>query len=484
MAYRITIKAEHMVKHHELSKLLEIPVINAWLGPNAHVVSYTLKGTGLYNFMFICRVQLETLDDMRQFFKGRGPRLCMLLDIAGATREWDLHTSRMMNTWIHPNSAFALLGDACHPMHPYLSADSSSSSRGEIRLANTASRAQGAAQAFEDAAVLGALFSKVQNKGQIRNAIYKYEQLRKPRATKIVQESSANGMILHMLDGEEQRERDRRLRYEEPSEGFPNQWADPPLQSTIARVEIDLNLLDLLEEDQNEPLSSNDLARKTGADVSLMKLGPFAWMKEHPREFKAFVSWMTAQRKDMPSWLDVFPVREQLGGNIKAESVLLVDIGGGPGHQCVALKKRYPNLRGRIILQDTEDVIKEALFYPGIEAMVHDFWTEQPVKGALAYYLRNIMHDWPDRQCIQILRNIIPAMSKDSKILIDEMIAPSYRAHWRATQLDMTMMSSLAALERRETDWQSLLKAAGLRIVDIHTYTEELQDSIIVAVPV
>lgn len=55
------------------------------------------------------------------------------------------------------------------------------------------------------------------------------------------------------------------------------------------------------------------------------------------------------------------------------------------------------------------------------------------------------MHDWPDRQCIQILQNIIPAMNKDSKILIDEMIVPSYGAHWRATQLDMTMMSSLVA---------------------------------------
>ncbi len=136
----------------------------------------------------------------------------MLLDIAGATRKWDLHTSRMTNTWIHPNREFALFGDACHPMHPYLSVDSSSSSRGEIRLAKTAFRAQGAAQAFEDAAVLGALFSKVQNKGQIGIAIYKYEQLRKPRATRIVQESSASGIILHMPDGEEQRERDRRLR--------------------------------------------------------------------------------------------------------------------------------------------------------------------------------------------------------------------------------------------------------------------------------
>lgn len=94
------------------------------------------------------------------------------------------------------------------------------------------------------------------------------------------------------------------------------------------------------------------------------------------------------------------------------------------------------------------------------------------------------MHDWPDEQCVQILQNIIPAMGTESMILIDEMIIPSSGAHWRATQLDMTVMSSLAALERRKTQWQYLLHAAGLRIVDIYTYTEELQDSIIVAVPV
>lgn len=94
------------------------------------------------------------------------------------------------------------------------------------------------------------------------------------------------------------------------------------------------------------------------------------------------------------------------------------------------------------------------------------------------------MHDWPDEQCIQILQNIIPAMGTESMILIDEMIVPSYGAHWRVTQLDMIVMSNLAALERRKTQWHHLLHAAGLRIVDIHTYTEELQDSIIVAVPV
>lgn len=121
MAYRITIRADDMRKDTRLSKLLEIPVINAWLGPNAHVVSYTLKETGLYNFVFICRVQLDGIGDMHEFFKEWDPRLRMLLEIAEKPRRWDLYTSNEMETWLHPKSAFALLGDACHPMHPYLS---------------------------------------------------------------------------------------------------------------------------------------------------------------------------------------------------------------------------------------------------------------------------------------------------------------------------------------------------------------------------
>ena len=97
--------------------------------------------------------------------------------------------------------------------------------------------------------------------------------------------------------------------------------------------------------------------------------------------------------------------------------------------------------------------------------------------------MRNILHDYPDDKCKVILQLTKEAMGADSFILIDEMVLPDQRIHWQAAQLDIAMMSSLSAMERTKKQWYKLLESAGLKIVQICTYTEELQDSIIVAVP-
>ena len=97
--------------------------------------------------------------------------------------------------------------------------------------------------------------------------------------------------------------------------------------------------------------------------------------------------------------------------------------------------------------------------------------------------MRNIMHDFPDTKAAHILQQTKRAMAQDSSILIDDMVIPPKEVHWQAAQLDLTMMSTFAAIERTEKQWSSLLDLAGLKIKQIWTYTPELRDSIIVAVP-
>ena len=87
--------------------------------------------------------------------------------------------------------------------------------------------AQGAAQTFEYAAVLLRLLSHLGRKSQIPDLASMYEQIRKPRAMQVKWRSLATRDVNGMVDGEQQRERDRQLVEHQPFEGYPNPLADP-----------------------------------------------------------------------------------------------------------------------------------------------------------------------------------------------------------------------------------------------------------------
>ncbi|KAL8638299.1 MAG: hypothetical protein Q9228_004538 [Teloschistes exilis] len=57
------------------------------------------------------------------------------------------------------------------------------------------------------------------------------------------------------------------------------------------------------------------------------------------------------------------------------------------------------------------------------------------------------------------------------------MVLPNLGAHWHATELDLTMMSTLASMERSEIEWRNLLERAGLQIQTIESYTEDTRDT-------
>jgi hypothetical protein len=95
--------------------------------------------------------------------------------------------------------------------------------------------------------------------------------------------------------------------------------------------------------------------------------------------------------------------------------------------------------------------------------MPYDFHTPQPVKGARAYYLHSVLHDWPDEVCVDILKQVVGGMKRGySKLLINENIIPSQGADWQATGLDILMASLLSSKERTEEDWYALIEGSGL----------------------
>ena len=67
-----------------------------------------------------------------------------------------------------------------------------------------------------------------------------------------------------------------------------------------------------------------------------------------------------------------------------ANTVFLVDVGGNRGHDLLKFRARYPQIGGRLIVQDQCEVHRDLdlnLSEHGIETMEYDFLTPQPVKG-------------------------------------------------------------------------------------------------------
>jgi hypothetical protein len=93
--------------------------------------------------------------EMLATFHDFCPRVQKLLNLVpeGEVLEWKLRVHTPLSSWIDHN--VALVGDACHPTLPHL--------------------AQGAAQAVEDAAVLGVVLGKLKSKKDIHKALHVYQ---------------------------------------------------------------------------------------------------------------------------------------------------------------------------------------------------------------------------------------------------------------------------------------------------------------------
>ena len=108
----------------------------------------------------------------------------------------------------------------------------------------------------------------------------------------------------------------------------------------------------------------------------------FVWAMSQPQLLQDFNLWMTATHEKQKSWLNVFSMEQFYGQEMSNSTVpLFVDIGGGIGHQCAALRARFPSMKSRVILQDLPFAIEHALPTEGVENTVLDFWGEQPIKG-------------------------------------------------------------------------------------------------------
>lgn len=203
----------------------------------------------------------------------------------------------------------------------------------------------------------------------------------------------------------------------------------------------------------------------------------FEHIRQFPERLRVFNSAMTVQRAGRgEDWFKFFPVESTISKNFPSDgkdAVLLVDVGGGVGHDLKAFKARFPELPGRLVLQDLPQVIENIATIPdGIEPLEHDMFTPQPIQNARAYYLRTVLHDWPDSYCRDILKNITSAMGVTSRLLLNECVLAETGNPLFPAQLDISMMMRYGSMERSRNQWESLLEGVGLEIVKVHAARE------------
>ncbi|RGP79393.1 hypothetical protein FLONG3_2448 [Fusarium longipes] len=178
---------------------------------------------------------------------------------------------------------------------------------------------------------------------------------------------------------------------------------------------------------RNSPLESNSdecgFATYYGKSV-------YSWYMDHPEKALGFAKAMAAlNRMDRPvsTLCDDFPWEKLKSGKV-------VDVGGGRGHVSMYLASRYPDL-SFVVEESNSAAIAEGQatlnsdIAGRVSFMQHDFFTKQPITDASTFLLRHCLHNWNDKDCIRIIRALIPALEKcrpGAQILINEVILPEY----------------------------------------------------------
>jgi salicylate hydroxylase len=171
--------------------LVDDPRVMFWLGPDRHVTYYPIAAQRTVHVSAVFRTS-EPSDrradpaELVEAFAGWNEEVRRVVSAPATVSRWGLYDRDFPDRY--RTGRVALVGDAAHPMLPYLS--------------------QGASQALEDAA---ALADCVGSTPSVPAALDRYERVRRPRTAEVHRQSRLRGRTFHLADGPAQVARDASL---------------------------------------------------------------------------------------------------------------------------------------------------------------------------------------------------------------------------------------------------------------------------------
>jgi salicylate hydroxylase len=173
-----------LIPAKEVAPEFREPLIHLWLGRDAHLVHYPVKAGGAINVVAIATDTFSAqgwsepagrADFVAHFAAEQwAPAALSLVRLPDAWLKWTLYDRPPLRRW--SQDEVALLGDAAHPMLPYL--------------------AQGAAMAIEDAAVAAQCLARMPD--DAAKALRIYCAIRRARTAKVQRLASRNGAYYHL----------------------------------------------------------------------------------------------------------------------------------------------------------------------------------------------------------------------------------------------------------------------------------------------
>lgn len=190
----------------------------------------------------------------------------------------------------------------------------------------------------------------------------------------------------------------------------------------------------------------------------------FDYLAKHPDSARRFDEAMVASSRLMNDAIVDAYAWGQFGK--------LVDVAGGMGSTLAAILRANPTLRG--VLFDLGHVVERGREYLAQQGVLERCGTESGSffdavpAGADAYFMKHILHDWDDKDCLRILANCRQAMSERAKLLVCEKIVPPGNGPSIAKTMDLVMLVQTdGGRERTAEEFHQLFARAGLRLARV-----------------